>query len=103
MVRKFGMLAGVVLLTACDTRTEPQVTLEMRVHIRERCSQGLYPMPEGITGALQLNYCNCLVDRLTEGKSRSDIIEMEEDPALYMEPGDDLVRQCTSQARDQER
>lgn len=103
MAWKPGMLAGIVLLTGCDTRTEPQVTLEMRGHIRERCNQGLYSLPEGISGGLQLNYCGCLVDRLTDGKSRSDIIEMEENPALYMEPGDDVIRQCTDHAREQER
>ena len=101
MTWRSGLLAGAFLLAGCDMRTDNEIILGMRVHIRERCNQGLYPLPEGIAGGLQLNYCSCIVDRLTEGKSRSDIIEMEENAALYMEPGETIVRQCTGRANAQ--
>ena len=97
MTWKFALLAGVLLLAGCDTRPEAVVKGEMRVHIRDRCMQGLYEWPEGVI-APDHNYCSCLVNSLTEGKSRSELIEMEQNAALYMEPGEAVVRQCTARA-----
>ena len=93
-----GLVAGAVLLTGCDMRTDPVVHGEMRLHIRERCNQGLFEIPE-VVGYYRMEYCECMVDRLTDGKSRSQILEMEQNPALYMEPNEDVVRQCTEVAQ----
>ncbi len=95
---KFGLVVGAVLLAGCDTRPEAVVRGEMRMHILERCQNGMYPIPERVGYSEHTHYCNCLRDTITEGKSRSELIAMEKDAALYMEPGETVVRQCTARA-----
>ena len=98
MTWKLGIVAGAVLLAGCDTRPEAVVRGEMRLLILDRCQNRMYPIPERVGYSEHSYYCNCLRDTITQGKSRSELIAMERDAARYMEPGANVIRQCTAQA-----